>query len=637
MMPDMKLTLGGTLKTGFFRPVSGAMLAICASLAIAVSLTSSLEASEGQKTTVAPGETIEIEAHGVCRRVSNVTTNPSAMVPHRSAQEWVPGEPHSFLANVPEGMTAVDCTSPEIALREWARPGPPGMTGQPFAIAGNDHSLTFQSVSGGMAGSQVSLSGNTISYTPSPESWKQPYLGEMTDVVSFTATDAQNVTVSGTLNLNLVGFFDDSIARRIVTYTPEGGGGLAVVPFGNSQEDIRFQMVYYNQGLIFDENFYAYGLFESWNRESHVILIDNSAASLSSWHGTPVGDLNGDGNANTILDAQIDAAMRFVEILVNDSNAHTSGVSLDANYEYYQNGQIINSASTLSVFSSSNIIENVNVYAVSNTLEFVGTIGNGTTGSDILTEAQSVLGGITANGSTLNLPVVFSSLETAIEGFIADTFMTEIHLFSPGVTTGAIPNLNRFHQTSAGNFGAPVHAYFTGSNPASTEGQLMLSLDRRDEMRHLSDLANFQDLLPGDTLIVNVVPYYNSEPIFDWNDPPWMRYDNGAVFWKRALPHPDVHRGVYMWAIRTVPGQDTTCRRLYCSPDLANPDILTGFDDLNALTGSQNWIGIRFEIWKSPLYRVHNDTWANSFNDFGLLGINGGFLNIQGFYTPSPP
>ena len=77
-----------------------------------------------EMSTVHSGGRVEINAHGVCRRVHNGTSN-GVMIPIKSPQEWSVGT-NAFLQNVPTGMTAYACVSPEVALRRWSRPGPPG-------------------------------------------------------------------------------------------------------------------------------------------------------------------------------------------------------------------------------------------------------------------------------------------------------------------------------------------------------------------------------------------------------------------------------------------------------------------------------------------------------------------------------
>jgi len=122
-------------------------------------------------TEVEAGRTVEIVAHGVCRRVKNNNTL-TAMVPHGTPAEWVTGSASSFLSNVPPNMVATGCVSPEIAIRKWSRPGPPGSNLQPFQVSGADHGLTLTAIGtptrGGAATLSVPL--NRISYPPRPAS-----------------------------------------------------------------------------------------------------------------------------------------------------------------------------------------------------------------------------------------------------------------------------------------------------------------------------------------------------------------------------------------------------------------------------------------------------------------------------------
>lgn len=267
-------------------------------------------------TRVDPNRTVEITAHGLCRRVSNNAQSP-AMVPHRTAEEWVPTAASSFLSNVPPDMAAVDCVTPEIALRAWSRPGPSGMRGQPIEVDGSAEGLTFTSVGSGMAGSVVSLDGNRILYTPSPDLWRLGNLDEAADEVTFTAIDAEGVLVGGTLKLQLVGYYEGNFVRLVRYYEPGNDPSLEFGFLGELPEETgvgqRMNAIYTTGAKNFDGKLHTFGLVSLGKILSHTILIDTSQASMSPWDGDPVGDLNGDGFSNTILDAQIDAVFRFVD------------------------------------------------------------------------------------------------------------------------------------------------------------------------------------------------------------------------------------------------------------------------------------------------------------------------------------
>lgn len=63
-----------------------------------------------QMQQVGPGKTVEISAHGDCRRIKNTGAHP-IMVPTRSANEWNKG-PGAFLSNIKQmrGVSAEPCS-----------------------------------------------------------------------------------------------------------------------------------------------------------------------------------------------------------------------------------------------------------------------------------------------------------------------------------------------------------------------------------------------------------------------------------------------------------------------------------------------------------------------------------------------
>lgn len=95
---------------------------------------------------IASGETVTINEHGVCRKVSN-TLGAGIMVPTKSANEWHTGG-ESFLENLYSGVTATSCTSSGV----WTlfTTGCNGIAGGPFPDCsgdgnyGNDGNVTGQ-------------------------------------------------------------------------------------------------------------------------------------------------------------------------------------------------------------------------------------------------------------------------------------------------------------------------------------------------------------------------------------------------------------------------------------------------------------------------------------------------------------
>lgn len=66
------------------------------------------------------------------------------------------------------------------------------------------------------------------------------------------------------------------------------------------------------------------------DRPNVIFILDRSSSTLDSFVGTPVGDVNADGRANTILDAEIKAFVGLNQFLVNRGFGETGRVSVVA-------------------------------------------------------------------------------------------------------------------------------------------------------------------------------------------------------------------------------------------------------------------------------------------------------------------
>lgn len=582
-------------------------------------------------TRVDAGARVEINAHGVCRRVLNGTVTP-AMIPSRSPDEWAVGG-SAFLQNVPDGMVAYACVSPEIGLRRWSRPGPPDSYGQPFLVNGADHGLTFTSVGASTDGVVPVLTGNQISYTTLPSQWRTPHLEAVTDTVPFEAIDGDGIAVSGTLRVTLVGyeaqngyilFRYNSPAHSAIEY----GDFITMDP--SAKPGSRINMLFHLSQNIFDGGVNFTGLMSIKFRVGNMIVIDNSPASMAPYSGPVVGDVNGDGSANTILDAQIRAALDFVDLMIANSQAEVGSVRLEGLNEPTKFMEI-------NVFGEGNPdpndptrgigIDPIWVYTANATGSFIGQTGT-TSYEAYRSSARSALLGIRSSGSALNLAQVFSYVDTEASSLVAGQFAMAIHLLSPGSNSGPAPNVSRFNQTGTGQLGTPIFAYYTGGNAGSAQATFLSSLDHAGARRNLTTPAVF-----GST-----TPPYPVAPSFRLSQEvagtyQLVRNPDGTLLVPQMVP--TTLDNMYAFSVRLLPGTDTTCYERSCGMAGVPQSVVLNYPHVQSAEGSINRFLMLPVMFMNPIYRAHYDWNAALFNEGGVLWNNGFF--VRGSHTPLPP
>lgn len=585
--------------------------------------------TQSNMTQVDPGKTVEIVAHGVCRRVHNGDTL-TAMVPHASPEEWVSGAQSSFLSNVPEKMVATVCVEPEIALRRWSRPGPPGSDLQPFLINGSDSTLIFTSIGAASRGGTVSLDepGNRISYTPPSEFWALGYLDEEEDVVPFQAIDAEGVTVSGTLRVRLVGWQSKKRFRAVRYYSPKSNLDIVAGDFSdlsrNTGPNNRFNSLYFFNEVLFDGQLSVHGLMSVIDPVSHVIMIDNSQSANATYSGGEVGNMNSDAWSNTILDAQLRAARDFVETLLAQNQAAQEWATITDGPTSAQISYLPDTGS---------ITQHIRVYAVNSGANYVGII-SGATPSEVRNSADAVLGQIQRTSNQLRMADVLTGVEAAMVPIVPDHFAMALYLLSPGVNSGGAPtNLSRFNTVTEGNFGTPIFAFYTGSNPSSPAAAFMAGLDRYGSTRHMSNTDVFGTFDHPNPIAPLAAPTY-------WNGSDWsfMRDASGKALYQFGdlFPGRKTH---YRFSFRILPGTDLGCTwgGNTCFAEGVTPKTLENFSGFDSTDGALNYFRMQFEFWRNPVYRIHNDRYADFYNNGDILVLRNSATLIEGDFTPLPP
>jgi len=574
---------------------------------------------------------VEINAHGVCRRVHNGAGSP-VMIPIRSPEEWTVGR-SSFLGNVPTGMTAYACVSPEIGLRRWSRPGPPDSTGQPFLVDGADHGLTFTSVGTSTDGVVPVLLGNQISYTPLPERWLLNDLETVTDRVPFEAIDAEGVPVLGYLNVALVGFGDTKATLSYRYYDPSQEpfeyGDFWEIP-SVAKEGVQINMIFQFKTEIFDGQTSFVGLMSVGFRLGHFLVIDNSPASMGPYSGPAVGDVNGDGSSNTILDAQIRAALDFADLMVENRRAEVGTVRISALNDLGSFLQISKFGEGLESEMNPNPksgTEPIFIYTANATSTFVGQTDDSTYAT-YLSSARSAILGIRASGSALNAAQVFNTLDGHVSPLIPGFFAMPIHFLSPGVNSGAAPTVSRFNQTGTGQLGTPIFSYFTGGDAGGAPATFMSTIDHAGVRRHMTNPSVFGSNTPPNA----VIPMFRMSKMVNGTYE-LIRMPDGSLL-EPTLSSTSV-RKLFSFGFRLLPNSDQTCYSLSCQYAGVPTTVVENVPGILSEQGEITRFRLLPIMFMNPIYRAHYDWNADNFNRGGVM-FSGGFL-IQGGYTPLPP
>lgn len=606
-------------------------LGICAGLLLPLIFGAPDRGAAQEMSEVTSGRRVEITAHGVCRRVHNGTEN-AVMIPTRSPEEWAVGG-SAFLTNVPTNMTAYACVSPEIALRRWSRPGPLGSTGQPFTINGADHGLTFTSVGTSTDGVSPALVGNEVTYTPDPASWRLEDLATQIYTVPFEGIDSEGVAVQGNLRITLVGY-DGLHSYLAFRYYQPGYGNVV---YGDLGADVPYlagpgaqiNMIFQVSQNIFDGQVSFAGLMSVKFGSAQVLVIDNSSASMGAYSGPTVGDVNGDGSANTILDAQIKAGLDFVDLMIANRQKEVGFTRLEGltdptgfmQNSVYGEGNVGPNGSTDSG------VDPIFFYTAGATGGFVGETDVATY-SSYRSSARSALLSIRRVVTTLNTSQVFTYLDGEIARLAPSHFTMTVHLLSPGANSGATPNLSRFNQTGSGQLGTPVFAYYTGGNAASAQATFMAGLDHAGTRRHMTSPSVFGAATPPSP----VFPDFN---LAHWVNGAWepIRNADGTVHYPQIIQ--TNLRRMYAFGFRVLPGTDTTCYATSCQMADVPTSLIRNYSGILTLSGQVNTFQMQPIMFTNPIYRVHNDNNATNFNLGGVIwGRN---FSVRGGYTPLPP
>lgn len=602
-------------------------------LLLALGVAAPAPAMAQDMSSITSGARVEINAHGVCRRVHNGTSS-GVMVPLKSSLEWSVGS-SAFLQNVPSGMTAYACVTPEVALRRWSRPGPPDNIGQPITVNGSDHSLTFTSVGTSTDGVVPTLVGNQIRYTPKSSRWLLGYLQTYLDTVPFEAIDLDGVAVAGTLKVTLVGY-QEGYGSFLFRYnppdqSPELEYGSTSQISGTSKPGVLVNMIFRVSNTIFNGELATYGLFSLGFQLGNFLVIDNSPSSMATYSGPLVGDVNGDGTSNTILDAQIKAGLDFVDLMIANRQSEVgtyrlSGLNDPESYVQISTYGIGNPSPSGTTTGSST--EMLWIFTASDRLTFKGQ-SDPTSYTSYRTTARAALLGIRASGVALQAARVFSDLDTEVARLVPSYFAGVVHFLSPGANTGVAPNVTRFNQTGTGQLGTPIFSYFTGSNTGSTQATFISSLDHAGSRRHLSSPSVFGSASPP----VPVVPEIRLSRA-DNGSYLYVRDQNGDLFLPQITA--TSMRNMFAYSARLLPTASSTCYMLHCQPAGVASNRVNNYTGFRTAKGTaNNEVALHVVMLKVSIYRVHRDRYASLFNSGGIMWTRGVYIPPD--HTSLPP
>jgi hypothetical protein len=500
-------------------------------------------------------------------------------------------------------------------------------------VDGADHALTFTSVGTSIDGVVPVLIGNRISYTPLPKQWLLGYLETFTDKVPFEAIDAEGIPVFGNLNVALVGFQEDRPSLVYRYYDPSQDpieyGDYGTIP-RFSKTGNQFNMLLQLNSEIFDGQITFSGLMTVNFSLAHILVIDNSLASMELYSGPAVGDVNNDGTSNTILDAQIRAALDFVDLMVANKKSQVGTARVEGlNYpevflEIMRSGEDFTSPNTPNQNSGT---EDIFIYSANATSTFVGQT-DGSTYATYLSSARSALLGIRASTSPLNAAQVFNTLGGQVSPLVSNRFAMAVHFLSPGVNSGSVPNVSRFNQTGTGQLGTPIFSYFTGANAGGTQATFMSTIDRAGERRHMTSPSVFGSNTPPDV----VAPALRISKMVNGKYE-MVRMPDGSLL-QPIFSRTSVQK-IYAFGFRLLKSSDPTCYSKSCQMVDVPPTIVENVSGILSGKGEINEFELNPVMFMNPIFRAHYDWNADLFNNGGVM-FAGRFI-VRGGFIPLPP
>lgn len=573
------------------------------------------------KYDVLPGAFAKIDEHDVCRIVGNTNAN-KIMIPTKSAAEWAIG-PKAFLRNIAPKISVDTCVPIVLKGSLWGRPGPMASTGFPLKVPGSGGPVTLLTVGTPVGGGTATLVGNEIHYDPGSTFYNLFYLETKTVTIPWTGLDKYDLPVSGTATLTVKGFWE-GLGKYVIAMPESSTSGIEVVEHTGSvsfdyapgMNVVRFRSGTFDGDFSFD-TLSSVGYPTTW-----AIIIDNSIAARSAYTlGASAGNPNGDGYSNTMLDAQIKAAVNFIEAISNALAIESAGKKIGVNDGDYW----------LTVASTGG--NTVNVYTMNSGLQLVGYSDFSTTADRdaLLSKVRAIRHSTSANAKVYT---ALESLRTGQASTLFGTFASFVNVIvlSPGVSDGVSFStpFTTLDGTGTGQWGMQFFAYRSGASNA-----VINALDSTGVAVPItSESAISNSNIPHPIFLEGFYLGTRNASTDPWN---YLKNSDGT---NRMFSFTEMYEspiGSFVTArVVTTERPVFECRTVNCGATELTPYVYTNEKRFNALDGQYNGFRTSFVLKMRPGYVMKNDTYASDFNIYGDLHVSV-FFSVYGWYTPNVP
>lgn len=594
--------------------------------ATALLLTLSLLPSEGlaqDYAEILPGQVVELEKYSECRRLKNNAAD-RVFIPMKTPEEWSLGL-KAFLSKTPPKIRKGPCVDYSLAARVWARPGPPGTT-WPYSIdAGGAGITTLSTVGAATGGGAASKSGDQIVFNPGTDFRDLAYLESRNVTIPWSGIDFEGVPESGTATVNLVGYWEGAAAYAYGENEPDVASNTFLTALDGTfttPETPSFSTIKFRNGS-FDGDHVVYSVNLNQYMVAWAIILDNSIAARSTYTlGASAGNPNGDAYSNTMLDAQINAAVSFIDYLYASQMAASTGKTLSDS-----------DGSSISISSRNNSAPFINVYTANSGLSLIASKQiTTTTARDAL---KTALRGIKhATAANVNFNTTLSNLNTdALPDITAGaTDFVNVVMLSPGVSNGTsfTTIFNTLNGTSTGQKGLEFFAFRSGASNA-----VINALDSTGTATALTDASALENRdIPHPVKVGGYLFAIRNEADTGWDV---LRDTAGAIidFPMRTLASSPINI-FQAQTLRITRRGSWVCRTFECGPTGVTPSVVTDETRIKAMQGETTRVLFEYRYEMRPGYKAYNTRFAAAYNSGGAV-YKPLFYTIPGSYRASPP
>lgn len=583
---------------------------------------------------VEPSQVVELEKFSACRRLKNNAPSP-IFIPMRSVAEWATGT-DAFLSRTPSTIRKGPCVDYNLTARVWGRQGPPGTPVFPYTFDPSPFGITTLSTLGAATGGGTATkSGNQFTYDAGTAFKGLGYLEKATVTVPWTGIDFEGVPEAGSANIEVFGMWEGNEVTVMTENQPGATNDYTLATLDGSYlvpDTPGISAMKYRLGT-FEGDHVNYGLHHIHYNVNWAIIIDNSLAARNTYTiGASAGNPNGDGYSNTMLDAQINAASRFIDEIYAWQLASKAGETLTG-----LDDDTIKLMSNVPAGAGTA----VNIYTANSNLALVkGGVISSTTTRDAI---KTAIKGIThSSASNTNFATSLATLNSSHASTLAGggTDFVNVLVLSPGTSNGTAfsTQFATLDGTTGTQKGFQFFAF--GSSSASgvagsAQNTVINSLDSSRAARQLTAVSSIIDRnIPHPVYISDAVFAFRNAADTGWDV---VRDDAGAL---RLFPLRTVASNpesiFQSHDLRFSSRASWVCRTFTCGIATGTPSLILNEGRLSTADGSVKRVIIQFTYVMRPGYKAYNTRLASLYNTDGAA-YKGLSYNVAGEYLPSPP